>query len=107
MRKLQYSEELISRVVTEYGEWPEVHELAREGKFILGMFLARGASQQMSPEDIVDAFERGDAEAVLENARAAMRRKKLHVDWMKAVLSKMSDDQVPDTNLERSALVAA
>lgn len=106
MRGLQYPEDLVARVVAEYQEWPEICELARDGKLILGVFLAKGAARQMSPEDVIRAFDDGDPERVLEAAKAAMRRKKLHIDWMRAVMSGMSDVPAHETAAESERAAA-
>lgn len=86
---MSYPEEFVARVEREYADWPEVVELARGNKYLLGRLLMEGASQQMSPEDVVRAFESGRPDSVLENALSAIRRRALHRDWLRMMVQKV------------------
>lgn len=101
-----YPEEFVRRVESEYEGWPEIIALARDSKYVLGKFLAEGASQQMSPEEIVLAFNSGRTDAVLEDARSAIRRRELHRDWLRMMIKKVeeaSKEESPSSRRGRKA----
>lgn len=86
-----YPPDFVASVEREYSDHPEICELARDSKHILGKFLAEGANKQMCPEEILEAFDSNDVVSVVEDAKAAIRRKRLHMDWLKMMVMKLED----------------
>jgi hypothetical protein len=87
---ITYPQEFINRVETEYENWPEVVLLARENKYLLGHFLAEGSSMRMSPEEIVGFLDNGDLESIRFAAESAVRRRKIHADWLRIMVTGIS-----------------
>ena len=84
-----YPREFVERVEQEYADWPEIVELARQGKYTLGRFLQEGAIMRISPEEIVAALESGNCTAVRHEAEAAVRRRNLHADWIRNMIDEI------------------
>lgn len=87
---ITYPQEFIDRVEIEYENWPEVVLLARENKYLLGHFLAEGSSMRISPEEIVGFLDNGDLESIRFAAESAVRRRKIHADWLRIMVSGIS-----------------
>lgn len=87
---LTYPDEFVAMVEEEYGDRPDVLSLARGNRYVLGRALADGAVLRMSPEEVVLALEHGDQSYVMAEASAAVRRKRLHAEWMRIVLREIS-----------------
>jgi hypothetical protein len=87
---IKYPQEFIDRVEIEYENWPEVVLLAREHKYLLGHFLAEGSSMRASPEEIVGFLDCGDLESIRLAAESAVRRRKIHADWLRIMVSGIS-----------------
>ncbi|MFA5203041.1 MAG: hypothetical protein WC708_01435 [Lentisphaeria bacterium] len=96
---ITYPQEFIERVETEYKNWPEVVLLARENKYLLGHFLAEGSSMRISPEEIVGFLDNGDLESIRSAAESAVRRRKIHADWLRIMVNGIS--LVKDKNASR------
>lgn len=80
---MEYPEELIKRIKEEYPDNEELHIAVAKGvhwsRFIENC-LGAGAQFEMTPDEIVAAFEKGEPEKVREAAEKSVRRKKLFTD---------------------------
>lgn len=96
-----YPQDFVERVRAEYLGHDKVVQAASSGEHLLGKFLMEGMSPAMGPENIVMAFENGRPDLVLEDARAAIRRKNLYVEWTRLVVKRMQciDDLYPPPSL--------
>lgn len=96
-----YPSDFVGRVRAEYSDNDKVIQAATLGEHLLGKFLMEGMSIGMGPENIVMAFENGRPDLVLEDARAAIRRKNLYVEWTRLVVKRMQhiDDLYPPPSL--------
>ncbi len=100
---LSYPYDFVKRIEDEYQDDPEVLDLARSGRFALGTSLKEGAINQMSPEEIVEAFESGKHDLVLRGAESAIRRRDLHRDWLRMMVQKVESLQRRDSERPREA----
>lgn len=93
---LKYPSEFIQRVKSEFSGNPTICSAVDSGLYVLGKYLAEEATKQMPPEDIITAFEQAQQEKILSNAKAVIRRKSLHIDWLRIMTRKISslDDEL-------------
>lgn len=87
---MSYPIDFVDKVCSEYAEDREVLVAAADGKYGLGVHLARGAAMMMSPEDIIFSIVSGDCDSVREDAERAVRRRGIHAEWMRIVLRSIS-----------------
>lgn len=85
-----YPKEFVEKVRAEFVDAPDVSDAAEEGRYCLGILLARSATMRFSPEDIVDHVDAGDLASVREDAARAVRRRYLHAEWMRIVLKSLA-----------------
>ncbi len=81
-----YPREFVEKVREEFADAPDVSDAAEDGKYCLGILLARSATMRFSPEDIVAHIDADDCSSVREDAARAVRRRCLHAEWMRIVL---------------------
>ena len=96
-----YPSEFVDRVSAEYADRPDVRAAAEGGMYALGIHLARWSAMTMSPEDIVSAIDSGDCGHVREEAERAVRRRRLHAEWMRIILRSLSAPPGPHPSSRR------
>lgn len=92
---LVYPQDFVRKIKSEYPDHKSIHSAVDSGAYILGKYLAEEATKQMTPEAIIVAFGKSHENYVLENAKTIIRRKALHVTWLKFMSEKISslDDE--------------
>ena len=83
---IAYPESFSSRVVAEYGDDVKVLRALKTGDYVLGKFLMERMDLDICPEQIVTAMEAGRSEDVLDEARAAVRRTSIYLEWTRIIV---------------------
>lgn len=78
---IKYPPEFVSMIQREYAEDPKILEALESGDYVLGKYLMERMDLDICPEQIVMALEGGRVGDVLEEARAAVRRTSMYLDW--------------------------
>lgn len=78
-----YPQEFIDRCLAElpkkdYGGYEGLKEELERGSSLVTRYLGEKSGTRIDPEDIVEAFQRGDQEKVLEAAKKIIRIKELY-----------------------------
>ncbi len=84
-----YPKEFVEKVLEEFVDAPDVSGAAEDGRYCLGILLARSATMRFSPEDIVARIDAEDHASAREDAARALRRRRLHAEWMRIVLQSL------------------
>jgi len=82
-------EEFVKRASEEYREWPGMLAMlkiafAAEDSITIGKVLDGGTypnANQLTPEEILKALDRGDINALRASAEKSLRRKRLSREW--------------------------
>jgi hypothetical protein len=83
---MPYPPEFVARVREEYAGDKDVLKSVERGEYTLGKRLIEGSEMRMSPDEIVQAFRAGHEDQILAEAEAAIRRRRLHADWIRLML---------------------
>lgn len=78
---MKYSSDFVARVKTAYPNEPDIHEALDKGNDSLGYYLDDSRWLSMSPAQIIEAFEQGRQQDVLEAAKQAVERIKIYEEW--------------------------
>ncbi|MFH1956417.1 MAG: hypothetical protein ABIJ28_02105 [Patescibacteria group bacterium] len=78
---MKYSKDFVKKVKAEYPDWEDLHNALATGNTFVGRYLDDSRYFEMSPAKIVEAFEQGREQDVLEAAKKVDRREKLYGEW--------------------------
>lgn len=78
---MEYPVDFVKKVKIVYPDWKELHEALVKGSVFVGGYLDDNRFFSMSPAKIVEAFEQGREQDVLEAAKQADERTKLYAEW--------------------------
>jgi len=79
---MQYTAEFIGKVKTVYPDRKALHLALEQGcGYLVGRYLDEFRHLSMSPAEIVQAFEQGREQDVLEAAKQASKRTMLYAEW--------------------------
>ena len=87
---ISYPKEFVQRVIEEYYDRPDICKFAVDGESMLGKYLSSGVDINLSPEQIVEAFTSKNEYVVLKAAEKAVRRRRLHAEWLRLMASNIS-----------------
>ncbi len=78
-----YPIDFINRVKAEFPDWDELHRALDAGSDFVGRYLDDSRHFSMKPQEIIQCFEDGKQDEVLEAAKEADRIGKLYTEWLK------------------------
>jgi hypothetical protein len=76
-----YPEEFVAKVKAEFPDSVELHKYLDAGSEEVGHYLDDSRHFLMRSDEIIEAFESGESEKILEAAKKANRIKKLYDEW--------------------------
>lgn len=83
---INYPVEFVSRVQGEYAGDVRILQALESGDYVLGKLLMERMDLDICPEQIVMAMEGGRPGDVLEEAKAAVRRTSIYLEWTRLVV---------------------
>jgi hypothetical protein len=97
---IRYPQEFVVRVKEEYSGDDKVLNALETGDYVLGKYLMERMDLDMGPEQIILALEGGRTEDVLAEAKAAVRRTAMYLEWTRIIV-----DHVQSMESKRAAPV--
>lgn len=76
-----YPADFIAEVKAVFPDWEKLHQALEAGSDFVGRYLDDSRGLGMNPDEIVQAFEDGNQEAVLEKAKRAKTIADLYSKW--------------------------
>ncbi len=78
---MNYPNEFVDAVKTEFPDWPELHKSLDAGAENVGEYLDRMATRIVSPEHVIDLIVGGKIEELKAEFLKILRAKQLHTKW--------------------------
>jgi hypothetical protein len=86
---IKYPFKFIKEIKKSYADKPNICKLAENGRYVLGKYLAVYSSMQLSPEEILEAFNSNKQHVILEHAEITIRRREIYKNWLQLVTKKL------------------